>query len=304
MNFIGGLSGNSKCAIQTLMSALIFAFFTSVTNASVTYQINNGGLENFNLAIDGNNMNGALAGGIQISKISGDASMPASYITLCTDIEGTLYLGQSYGYVTPTVPFNGQTGVNPTWGAINTPAYLNANTTDAANASQAIQNAAYLFYNYGQLTSTGLGGTTEQKAALQLAVWAALYNTTALGTVTGSRFTVNSGDATAISQANDWISALNSLSDAGDFGYTGYLLYPTQGAGVNSDGQPPQELLIGAPVPESPTVIAGALLLLPLVGRVPSRFSVRNKKNNSRECKQAKVRSRRRSFGEAGCKSV
>ena len=38
------------------------------------------------------------------------------------------------------------------------------------SAAKAIQNAAYLFYTYGQLTSAGIGGTTEQKAALQLAV--------------------------------------------------------------------------------------------------------------------------------------
>jgi hypothetical protein len=200
--------------------------------------------------------------------------MPASYVTVCTDIEGTLYLGSPYQYNTPITPFSGQTGVNPTWGAVNTPAYLLSNPTDAANAAQAIQNAAYLFYTYGQLTSTGLGGTLEQRAALQLAVWEALYDTTGSGNVltAGARFTVSGGsDSAAIALANTWLSGLT-----GNYGLTGYLLYPTPGIESNADGEPPQELLIGAnPVPEAPTVIAGALLLLPFGA---SAFKILRKK--------------------------
>jgi len=235
----------SKCLVQMLAFALAVECCISAASASVTYQINNGGLESFNVTIDGNSINGALAGGIQINKISGDASMPSSYVTVCTDIEGTLYLGQSYEYVTPETPFSGQSGVNPQWG-----------DGTAGSAAQAIQNAAYLFSTYGQLTSTGLGGTTEQKAALQLAVWEALYNTTAGGGVTGTRFTVSSGDATAIADASSLVSGLT-----GNYGLAGYLLYPTQLIGVNANGEPPQELLIA--VPEPTTVVAGALLLLP-----------------------------------------
>jgi hypothetical protein len=246
----------SERAIQMLAFALAAACSISAASASVTYQINNGGLESFNVTIDGNSINGALAGGIQINEISSsDASLPSSYVTVCTDIEGTLYLGQSYEYNTPVTPFSGQSGVNPQWG------------TGANSAAEAIQNAAYLFNTYGQLTSAGIGGSTEQMAALQLAVWEALYNTTASGSVTGTRLTVSGGDTAAIALAGSWLSGLD-----GNYGLTGYLLYPTQGSGVNADGEPPQELLIAAsvvpetgtaPVPESPTVIAGALLLLP-----------------------------------------
>jgi hypothetical protein len=257
----------SKRAIQTLEFALVVACSISAASASVTYQINNGGLESFNVAIDGNSINGALAGGILINKMSGDASLPSSYVTVCTDIEGTLYLGQSYEYATPVTPFSGQSGVNPQWG------------TGANSAAEAIQNAAHLFYTYGQLTGTGLGGTTEQKAALQLAVWEALYDTTASGSVTGTRFTVSGGDATAIALASSWLSGLD-----GSYGLKGYLLYPTQLSGVNADGEPPQELLIAisvvpgivtAPVPEPTTVIAGALLLLPFAA---STFRILRKK--------------------------
>src|ERR1039458_9863630 len=224
------LMSKSKRAVQTLAFALAVTGSVCAASASVTYQINNGGLGTFNIVIDGNSINGALAGGIQINKVSGDASMPSSYVTVCTDIEGTLYLGQSYEYVTPVTPFSGQSGVNPQWG------------TGANSAAGAIQNAAHIFYTYGQLTSTGLGGNTEQMAALQLAVWEALYNTTASGSVTGTRFTVSGGDATAMAQASSWLSGLT-----GSYGLTGHLLYPTQLSGVNADGEPPQERLIGVP---------------------------------------------------------
>ena len=253
-------------AIQTLALVLAVACSISAASASVTYQINNGGLESFNVTIDGNSINGALAGGIQINKISGDASMPSSYVTVCTDIEGTLYLGQSYEYNTPVTPFSGQSGVNPIWG----------DGSNDGSAAMAIQNAAYLFYTYGQLTSAGIGGTTEQMAALQLAVWEALYDTTASGSIntgTGARFTVSGGDATAIALASSWLSGLD-----GNYGLTGYLLYPNPLSGVNADGEPPQELLIAKPVPEAPTTIAGALLLLPFAA---STFKILRKKRTA-----------------------
>jgi len=243
---------NSKRAIQTLAFALAVGCSISAASASVTYQVNNGGLESFNVAIDGNPINGALAGGIQINKVSGDASMPSSYVTVCTDIEGTVYLGQQYTFNTPVTPFSGQSGLNPTWG----------DGSNDGSAAEAIQNAAHLFCAYGNLTSTGMSGTTTYMAALQLAVWAALYDTTVSGTVTGTRFTVSGGDAVAIALASSWLLGLD-----GNYGLTGYLLYPSQGREVNADGEPPQELLIVPPaVPEPTTIIAGALLLLPFGG--------------------------------------
>ena len=246
---------NLKRAIQTQAFVLAAVCCLCPARASVTYQINNGGLESFNVAIDNTSINGALAGGILIKQISpADAAMPASYVTVCTDIEGTLYLGQNYVYDTPVSPFSGKTGVKPAWG----------DGSADGSAAKAIQNAAHIFYTYGQLTSGGIGGNTEQMAALQLAVWEALYNTTADGSVNGTRFTVSSGD--------------------GNYTYTGYLLSPDPLSGVNADGEPPQELLIAdgdpqlgvQPVPESPTVIAGVLLLLPFAA---STFRILRKKH-------------------------
>jgi len=273
-NLIGGIASRFRLTVQAFVFCLVLGGLANVATASVTYSINNGGLESFNVSIDGTGIGGALAGGIQIHQVSSNPSLPTDYITLCTDIEGTLYLGSSYEYNTPTTPFSGQTGVNPTWGADNGPGHI---LNSAANATQAIQNAAYLFYNYGQLTSTGLGGSTEQKAALQLAVWSALYDTTDNGTVTGSRFSFSGGDATAVAQANSWLSALNTQADAGNFGYTGYLLSPSSLTANGANSEPPQELFIGAaPVPEFSTVIAGALLLLPL-GASTMRILRRNR---------------------------
>jgi len=261
-NLIGGIASRFRLTVQAFVFCLVLWGLANVATASVTYSINNGGLESFNVSIDGTAINGALAGGIAIQQVlPNNPSLPVDYVTLCTDIQGTLYLGSSYEYNTPTTPFSGQTGVNPTWGADNGPGHI---LNSAANAAQAIQNAAYLFYNYGQLTSAGLGGTTEEKAALQLAVWSALYDTTDNGTVMGSRFSFSGGDATAVAQANSWLSSLNSQADAGNFGYTGYLLSPSSLTANGAGSEPPQELFLGAaPVPEYSTVIAGALLLLP-----------------------------------------
>ncbi|MGA3265352.1 MAG: hypothetical protein ABSE16_00860 [Verrucomicrobiota bacterium] len=238
----------SERSIQTLALALATACFAPAAEASLNssssqYQISNGGLEAFSVQIDSTTINNVLAGGIQINNGS------FYYTTVCSDIEGTLNLGLSYGYVMQS--FNGQSGIAPTWG--DGPA--------DGSAAKAIQNAAYIFYTDGQLNSAGISGSQTDEAALQLAVWAALYNTTANGSVTGNRFTVNGGsDLAAIALAGQWISEIPSSFTA----YTGYLLSPT--LNPNPDSQAPQELLIAdppPPVPESPTVIAGALLLLP-----------------------------------------
>ena len=259
------IAKRTERAIQKLTCALVAAGSVCAASASVvTYQINSGGLLSFNVKIDSTVIDGALAGGILINQVSSNPTMPANYTTVCTDIEGTLYLGQTYKFDVPPTPFSGETGLDPTWGAVNTPTYLTGHSTDTANAGQAIQNAAYLFYTYGDLSSAGIGGTTVQKAALQLAVWEALYDTTASGQIvtgSGARFTVTGtggSDAAAIQLASTWIATLN-----GSYNYTGYLLTPASGnSSWWTDGKPPQELFI-ATVPEASTVVAGALLLLP-----------------------------------------
>jgi len=242
------------------MAALLVA---NLARATVSFTIASGGLEPFNVAIDGTSINNALAGGILISQPSSptpDASLPLTYYTVCTDIGGTLYLGSTYTYNSPA-SFTGLSGVNPTWGSDN--AGKTSATADLTSASQAIQNAAELFYTHESVL-TAVGSTTD-KAALQLAVWDALYNTDAGGKLTGGRFTFGGGDAAAVSEANAWLGDLTTAT------YTGDLFVPNPLDQGNSDGEPPQELLYGispAPlvvaVPETTTIIAGLLLLLPL----------------------------------------
>ena len=272
--------GKPGCAIGALALALAVAGSLSTARATVTYTIGNGGLDptTFNVTIDSTTINGALAGGISINQMGPiDPSLPDSYVTVCTDIQGTLYLGNPYTYDGP-VAFAGQGGVNPTWG-----------TGTAATEAAAIQNAAYLFYNYGNLTTAGIGGSPTQMAALQLAVWEVLYNTTGtgVGSINGTRFSVTGGaDSTAISLAASWVTALDAMSNAGNFGYDGYLLYPDPATGDQNptsqgkDGEPPQELLMAMPVPEAPTVIAGMLLVLPLAA---SAFKILRRKRNGLE---------------------
>lgn len=257
--------------------------------AMVDYTIGDGGLESFDLSynVSGttySTIDGALAGGIAITEATGSAqlgtapnSFPASYTTLCTDIGGTVYLGSTYGY--NQTGFSSQTGISPAWGydayngKLSAPLIIN-------EQQMAIQNAASIFYNnFNDLN----GKNTTLKAAMQLAVWDALYNTefssnngqtqgivqgitynakTGNYSLNGGRFTVSSGDQAAINQAALWLLALNGTST-----YVGDLLYPDPANQGNADGEPVQELLIRtqdvAPVPEMTTLVAGAMLLLP-----------------------------------------
>lgn len=270
-----------KRTIQLLAVASTAACSMAVANATVSYQIANGGLGTFDGTLDGTEQfNNALAGGIEIKEVGTPVNgLPTTYVTLCTDLSGVLYLGQTYTYNAP-VSFSSaspSTGLDPTWGAVNTPAYLSGHSVNTVNAGQAIQNAAYIFYNFGTaggaLTGTGgVSGSVDQLEALQLAVWAALYDTTAAGSVnlTGGRFTFSGVDTTVLNDVNTYISGLD-----GNYNYTGDLFQPNP---TDQHGHTPQELLYGVapsggpqgttPVPEPSTIFAGALLVLPLAASV------------------------------------
>ncbi|HEX5222394.1 MAG TPA: hypothetical protein VFZ59_22765 [Verrucomicrobiae bacterium] len=191
-----------------------------------------------------------VAGAILLTKSSGDASMPGSFLTVCLDIGGTLLMNRTYGYSAST-PFAGQSGINPLWGSGNADGLKNS-----ANAMAAIQAAANLFYTHSSVLSSG---TSTERAALQLAVWEALYDTAAGSQTYGlsdGRFQITSGNAAAITLASTWLSAVdpNAL-------YVGYLLKPDPSQQYGTDGQ--EFFFNVSPVPEASTVIAGALLLLP-----------------------------------------
>jgi len=242
----------ARGTITAALTACFLLLFGGISRgAFVDYSAaNSGGLSGFNVTWDGNIVS-TVAGAIVMTKDSGDASMPNSFLTVCLDIGGTLLLGTSYGYSAST-PFAGQSGINPLWGSGN-----QGGLNNSADAMAAIQAAANIFYTHSSVLS---GGTSTEKAALQLAVWEALYDTTAGGTtygLDGGRFKINSGNADAINLASTWLSAVdpNAL-------YAGYLLKPDPSQQHETDGQ--EVFFNVTPVPEASTVIAGALLLLPL----------------------------------------
>jgi hypothetical protein len=246
-------------AFIKILACVAVAGATIQARAVVDYTI--GGnigtdLETFNFTLD-NNAESGLAGAIDLTP-SGANPGPAPLATVCVDLSGTLYLGNTYSFTGP-LTFNGAgSGLDPTWGGLNAA----GNPFNAANASAAIENAAYLFSTYSSYLTTG---TVSQKAALQLAVWSALYNTkgTSLGgeaglTVNSGRLSVTGGDSTAISLADTLLASIPTSFSA----FAGYLLQPDPTSQYGLTGQ---ELFDNvSAVPEPATIISGMLLLLPL----------------------------------------
>jgi hypothetical protein len=240
--------------------------------AYVDYRINDGGLKTFNITWDGNTHN-ALAGGILLTKVGGAADMPASFLSVCTDIGGTLFLGRQYGYSAPT-DFSGQGGVRPSWGSGNqgipfgTP-WASMTLAQQQNATAAVNAAANIFYTHQNVLT---GGSITEMAALQLAVWEALLDTTAGGgtlDVNNGRFKINPvgwDDDVAIGLATSWLAQVDYTAT-----YTGSLLIPDP---TTQFGLPAQGVFydVTPTVPEPATVMAAALLLLPLGARVVRKF--------------------------------
>jgi len=254
-----------KLAIRTVGLVAAVSWAAGAVKAQDTvYTIGSGGLESFNLSMDGVTEDNSLAGSITLTHVSGPGSSLAS---VCTDINGTVFLGETYSYTPPT-SFNNRVGIQPNWGAGNAGTTL---SSPNANSLAAIQAAADIFYNHISILASG---TTDQKAGLQLAVWAALYNTSASATsisLDGTRFSVlstanlsgsgygagyNAGTQAAINDAISYLSGIDPATLGTPF--SGALLIPDPNS---QNGEIAQEMF--APVPEAPTLIAGALLLLP-----------------------------------------
>ena len=108
------------------------------------------------------------------------------------------------------------------------------------------------------------GNASEQAAALEFAVWNALYNSTAYGAIGGSVYTHATLD---LNEQNDYDIYNHSLLSKGPNIpiYLGNVLEATGAAplGNGQNGQDQEFFLLTTPVPEPTTLIAGALLLLP-----------------------------------------
>jgi len=135
-----------------------------------------------------------------------------------------------------------------------------------------IQNANYLFSTLsGQILSgsgiLGQGSLQDQGAALALAMYDALYNSTGYGAIAGTPFAIpglQTGDPNVY---NDYTADLAVV--------TGAKINPVAGAVLVPDpvieGSAAQDMILlgtglpqGSPVPEPATIFTGLLLLLPL----------------------------------------
>jgi hypothetical protein len=189
--------------------------------------------------------------------------------SVCTDVSGTVNLNQWYYY--QDVSFGGLTGLDPLWGNDG------ANQPSPTAGARAIQVAADIFSRHLPSAATlnynsHIYNANEQWAALQLAVWEALYDTRVnpasttygFGGAGGGRFVNNGGVSSAIQNlALYWVNGSGSTALNT---YAGDLLLPLQkdskGAWVVATTT--QEMLFRiTPVPEPTTLIAGLLLLLP-----------------------------------------
>ncbi len=276
-----------KCMVQKYMKnmnvnfvrlvAVAAAMGGCVSSASADVSYTVGGtsdLEKFDVKFNGSTYNNIYAGGIQISQpIGSKDALPNNYVSVCTDFLGTLYVGQTYHYDGQAVPIaSGQNGgIAPGW-----------------SSTESFTLASYLFNTDGDLGSGGMGTgsgtklTVDDMAALQLAVWMVLYDTSASTnphtgktTVavneTSGEFQMISGDAAAMNEAitevNCAVAFVNGLT--GNYSGMDSLLEPdTKNYGDQNDlkgenGHDPQELMI-ASVPEPATILAGVFLMLPL----------------------------------------
>lgn len=250
--------------LLVLTAIALTASALRVDAALVTYKTANTSssdlLAIFNLNVDGVAMVDYV-GGIKLEKVGGDPSMPDKYVSLCTDIRGVLKMGKSYIY--DTVTFDGQVGIDPAWGK----------TKSAADAAQAIQNAAYLFSKYAPATDANTSANKAAWAAIQLAVWEALYDSPGTFSLTSGRFAVTGSgtvQAQALALASTYLADLAQNTPALGT-YSGYLLRPDP---IFQNGATPQGLLFNptlAPVPEPSTIIAGLFLLIPLGVRAMRR---------------------------------
>jgi hypothetical protein len=199
-----------------------------------------------------------------VNNTTGGASF--NLLTFCTDIDVYWMANGQSSQAYKVMNFSTSTGVDPTWPA----------------GTKAVQNAAWI-YNTQFLPNAGTMNN-YQAAAIQLAIWAALYDTEATGvnagkldstTVTAGEFQESGFNSQTVTDANNILSALQAVAGtSATSGYNEYWLAPVNGSGQVAALS--QGLIAPMPVPEPTTLIAGALLMLPF-GASTLRFLRKNR---------------------------
>jgi hypothetical protein len=234
--------------LQIFGAVALTAVLSSQAKADISYQISNYSMEDASVSINGgSSYQDVLAGGLGITETGSSGSTgnaPHSYVAVCTDFGGTVYFGNTYTFAAPVSTSPAPAGYpgNPAW---NQQPY-------------ALENAATLAAVYGSAVTSG---DLNEAAGLQLAIWSALYDSTGVGTVnTSGTFRVAASSA-AYADMNTYLTDLIALTPV-----SAEILLPDpigspQG---NADGNPPQGLLLVAPVPEASSMLAAGILLLSL----------------------------------------
>ena len=151
--------------------------------------------------------------------------------------------------------------------------YPNQWAVGSSGQPYGINNAAYLWATYG--TTVRQSGDSAKAAALEFAVWTALYNSTGYGNQLGNNyFTINGLSGTTLSDYNQFLGDLASMQNRAY--YTGNILEGQGASAGPNTGQSQEFFYLGTPVPEPTTMVAGALLLLPF-GASTLRFLRKNR---------------------------
>lgn len=197
-------------------------------------------------------------------------SKSGNLLTFCTDV-GINWNGNNNVQYTATA-FGSANGVYPAWSAV----------------PQSVQNAAWIYEKYF-VSQNPSSINPETAAAVQLAIWKVLYDTSsavnANGAMDGSgssfasgNFQANSFAGSTLGDASAMINAMEAARSSDTFTtYTETWLDPNN---ANSQGllyNPSLGNSEFSAVPEPATVFAGVLLLLPL-GASAYRI-VRNRKS-------------------------
>ena len=191
--------------------------------------------------------------------VGGGVQVPSPFYSVCIAPEGNLTYG-TYSYTAKTFA-QAAPGLNPsglwsTAGAFHDAGIQNANALYSTFESLIVNHV-----NFG-----GVGSSAEQGAALALAMYTALYDSTGYNaTTTSGMFNITSFGSGNI--AADYSLMLAVLTGSSLTRVAGTILVPNN---PNPAGPSGQEFptVIGIPntfpgVPEPSTVMAGLLLLMP-----------------------------------------